>query len=324
MLPRSTNTRTAREAARGKQSGRTQEIQRLIGRSLRAVTRLDGAGRAPGDPRLRRAPGRRRHAHRLDHRRLRRPAPRPGEAGRIAALCPGCPCASRWPRCPAASSAARPCSISTMSRTAAPRPTPTSCSRPRAASSRSRSPPRTSPSARPVRGHARAGRRRDRLAGGPAAPDAGMLIAGRRLLVATHNPGKLREFEYLLEPHGIEVVGAAALGLPEPEETGDSFRANAAAQGPGRGRRHRPARPRRRQRPRRPRPGRRSRASTPPAGPARSATSTSRSPGCWTGSPPASAASPPPTAAPPSWPSLCLALPDGARPLLRGPQSTAR
>src|SRR5579883_1065936 len=37
MLPRSTHTRTDREAARGKQSGRTQEIQRLIGRSLRAV-----------------------------------------------------------------------------------------------------------------------------------------------------------------------------------------------------------------------------------------------------------------------------------------------
>ena len=37
MLPRSTHTRSAREAARGKQSGRTQEIARLIGRSLRAV-----------------------------------------------------------------------------------------------------------------------------------------------------------------------------------------------------------------------------------------------------------------------------------------------
>ena len=44
MLPRSTTSRTAREAARGKQSGRTQEIQRLIGRSLRAVTRLDLLG----------------------------------------------------------------------------------------------------------------------------------------------------------------------------------------------------------------------------------------------------------------------------------------
>jgi ribonuclease PH len=40
MLPRSTNTRSDREAARGKQSGRTQEIQRLIGRSLRAVVDL--------------------------------------------------------------------------------------------------------------------------------------------------------------------------------------------------------------------------------------------------------------------------------------------
>lgn len=44
MLPRSTNTRSDREAARGKQSGRTQEIQRLIGRSLRAVTSLEGIG----------------------------------------------------------------------------------------------------------------------------------------------------------------------------------------------------------------------------------------------------------------------------------------
>ncbi len=44
MLPRATNTRTDREAARGKQSGRTQEIQRLIGRSLRAVTDLSALG----------------------------------------------------------------------------------------------------------------------------------------------------------------------------------------------------------------------------------------------------------------------------------------
>jgi len=44
MLPRATNTRTQREAATGKQSGRTQEIQRLIGRSLRAVTELAGLG----------------------------------------------------------------------------------------------------------------------------------------------------------------------------------------------------------------------------------------------------------------------------------------
>jgi ribonuclease PH len=44
MLPRATNTRTDREAARGKQSGRTQEIQRLIGRSLRAIVDLRSLG----------------------------------------------------------------------------------------------------------------------------------------------------------------------------------------------------------------------------------------------------------------------------------------
>ena len=54
-----------------------------------------------------------------------------------------------------------------------------------------------------------------------------MLTLGGRLLVATHNPGKLREFEYLLQPHGIEVVGGAELGLVEPEETGSTFAANA-------------------------------------------------------------------------------------------------
>jgi len=44
MLPRATHTRSAREAARGKQSGRTQEIQRLIGRSLRAAVDMAGLG----------------------------------------------------------------------------------------------------------------------------------------------------------------------------------------------------------------------------------------------------------------------------------------
>ena len=47
MLPRATHTRSDREAARGKQSGRTQEIQRLIGRSLRAVTDLKRLGERP-------------------------------------------------------------------------------------------------------------------------------------------------------------------------------------------------------------------------------------------------------------------------------------
>ena len=71
MLPRATSTRTRRESTTGKVSGRTQEIQRLIGRSLRAVVDL-GTRRAADHDRLRRAAGRRRHAHRRDHRRLGR------------------------------------------------------------------------------------------------------------------------------------------------------------------------------------------------------------------------------------------------------------
>jgi XTP/dITP diphosphohydrolase len=48
-----------------------------------------------------------------------------------------------------------------------------------------------------------------------------------RLVIATHNPGKLAEMRELLMPYGVEAVSAAELGLGEPEETGDSFRANA-------------------------------------------------------------------------------------------------
>ena len=51
----------------------------------------------------------------------------------------------------------------------------------------------------------------------------------KRILVATHNPGKLKEFSALLGPLGIEAVSAGQLGLAEPEETGISFAANAQA-----------------------------------------------------------------------------------------------
>ncbi len=53
------------------------------------------------------------------------------------------------------------------------------------------------------------------------------LISGR-LVIATHNAGKLREMRDLLSPYGIDAVSAADLGLPEPEETADSFAGNAA------------------------------------------------------------------------------------------------
>ncbi len=48
-----------------------------------------------------------------------------------------------------------------------------------------------------------------------------------RLVIATHNPGKLRELRDLLAPYGIEAVSAGELGLAEPDETGKTFRDNA-------------------------------------------------------------------------------------------------
>jgi XTP/dITP diphosphohydrolase len=48
-----------------------------------------------------------------------------------------------------------------------------------------------------------------------------------KIVIATHNPGKLKELRELLSPYGIEAVSAGELGLAEPEETGTTFRANA-------------------------------------------------------------------------------------------------
>ena len=65
------------------------------------------------------------------------------------------------------------------------------------------------------------------------------LKRGAKLVIASHNEGKVRELAELFAPFGIECVSAASLGLPEPEETGESFadnaklKAMAAAQGSG-------------------------------------------------------------------------------------------
>ena len=64
-------------------------------------------------------------------------------------------------------------------------------------------------------------------------------FSGDRLLVATHNAGKLAEISEILAPHGVTVVGAGDMDLPEPEETEDTFvgnariKAHAAAQATG-------------------------------------------------------------------------------------------
>lgn len=52
-------------------------------------------------------------------------------------------------------------------------------------------------------------------------------FTGDRLLVATHNQGKLEEIAHLLEPYGVSVIGAAEMNLPEPEETETTFVGNA-------------------------------------------------------------------------------------------------
>ncbi len=53
------------------------------------------------------------------------------------------------------------------------------------------------------------------------------LSRGDKLVIASHNPGKVREIRELLEPYGLKVIGAADLGLAEPEETGSTFADNA-------------------------------------------------------------------------------------------------
>lgn len=53
------------------------------------------------------------------------------------------------------------------------------------------------------------------------------LSSGDRLVLASHNPGKLREIAALVEPYGISVTSAGELGLPEPVETEDTFAGNA-------------------------------------------------------------------------------------------------
>ena len=62
---------------------------------------------------------------------------------------------------------------------------------------------------------------------GSIASGGRMRPIGDKLVIATHNPGKLREIAALIEPLGIACVGAEELGLPEPDEIGNTFADNA-------------------------------------------------------------------------------------------------
>ena len=72
---------------------------------------------------------------------------------------------------------------------------------------------------------------RQRAALGLGLSDGAADRAGERLVIASHNPGKVVEIDALLAPFGVATVGAAALGLPEPEETGDDVRGQRRAEG---------------------------------------------------------------------------------------------
>ena len=91
MLPASTGERKQRDVSKGRPDGRTVEIQRLIGRSLRGVVDFEALGERTDLHRLRRAAGRRRHALRLDHRRLRRARARRARGCRRRASSRGSP-----------------------------------------------------------------------------------------------------------------------------------------------------------------------------------------------------------------------------------------
>ena len=60
-----------------------------------------------------------------------------------------------------------------------------------------------------------------------SSPSSRKLARGTKLVVATHNPGKVREINALIAPYGLEAVSASALGLPEPDEPGTMFASNA-------------------------------------------------------------------------------------------------
>lgn len=64
------------------------------------------------------------------------------------------------------------------------------------------------------------------IASGIGVKNAHRPISGK-LVIATHNPGKLRELRELLSPYGVQAISAGELNLAEPEETGTDFRANA-------------------------------------------------------------------------------------------------
>ncbi len=231
MLPRATNTRTRREAAEGKQSGRTQEIQRLIGRIASRGARPRGARRAHDPDRLRRAAGRRRHALRVDHRRMRRArrrdrvVPRPSRARRRAAARPRRRGVGRRGRRHAAARSRLRRGLGLRHRHERRDDgrgrIRRSCRAPRSAS-RSRAPRSTRCSTLAEQGIAR-------LHEAQRAALGFVTDVITRLVLASGNAGKLREFRRLLEPLGTRRDSAGGARRAEADEPHVTFIENALA-----------------------------------------------------------------------------------------------
>ena len=228
MLPRATHTRTRRESTSGKQSGRTQEIQRLIGRSLRAVTNLQAMGerqitvdcdvlQADGGTRTAAITGAWVALHDcLKWMRGRSMIKDMPLKDHVAAV--SCGIYKETPVLDLDYLEDSP-----------PRPTPISSSPARAAWSKCRRLLKARCFRKPNSAHCW------RWRGAASAISSACrswrsrndAAQGRKLVIATHNAGKLREMRELVAPYGVEAVSAGELGLAEPDETGADFIANA-------------------------------------------------------------------------------------------------
>ena len=229
MLPRATTTRSTREASSGKVGGRTMEIQRLIGRSMRSVVRLNDLGRAHRLARLRRHSGRRRDPDRLDHGRVRGA----GSGARSSEADGGPQDDAGWRlRCRDQCGYRR--------RHAAPGPRLRRRLQGRRGHEHRQDRGRTlhrgagDRGVGAVRSHgagraAGAGRRRHRRADREAARrSSDRSSADDGCLLATTNPNKVREIRPLFAGADVELMTLADVApVPEPAETASSFWENA-------------------------------------------------------------------------------------------------
>ena len=251
MLPRATHERTRREVASGKPSGRTQEIQRLIGRSLRAVVNLQAIGerqivldcdviQADGGTRTASITGAWVALHEalkwMRGARHARIEPLTEQVPPISCgIVKGTPVLDLdYAEDSTAETDANFVITGTggiveVQGTAEGKPFSED------EFSAFSGSPRTASQSRPAKENVALGKRRP---GGLRSVRDHRLLVGK-VVIATHNAGKLREMRELMAPFGVEAVSAGELGLPEPAETGHMFSENAAikavASAPARG-----------------------------------------------------------------------------------------